>query len=203
MIWIEEISRKWKRDGDWRIAPAGLAWIAEGHHIIVGDYASIGDGSSIGNYTHLGYYASIGIYTHIGDVTSIGDGTSIGNYTRIGDGTSIGAGTSIGNGTHIGDDVNIGDHTQIGDLTHIGGAASIGNDASEVIDLGYADGFRKCIANVKGVAYIGAGCHWFTLAEAIRHWESHDKNRDLTLCLMQSAIHIAGLKGWAFSVAEK
>ena len=28
-------------------------------------------------------------------------------------------------------------------------------------------------------------------------------NRDLTLCLMQSAIHIAGLKGWAFSEAEK
>ena len=40
------------------------------------------------------------------------------------------------------------------------------------------------------------------LAEAIKHWESHNKNRDLTLCLMQSAIHIAGLKGWAFSKAD-
>ena len=203
MIWIEEISRKWKRDGDWRIAPAGLAWIAEGHRIIVGDYASSGDGSSIGNYTRLGYCASIGSDTHIGEATSIGDGTRIGNCTRIGDGTSIGNCTRIGDGTSIGNDVNIGDHTQIGDLTHIGGTASIGNGASEVIDLGFADGFRKCIANVKGVAYIGAGCRWFTLAEAIKHWESHDKNRDLTLCLMQSAIHIACLKGWAFSVAEK
>ena len=155
MIWIEEISRKWNRDGAWRIAPAGLAWIAEGHRIIVGDYASIGNN------------------------TSIGDGT------RIGDGTSI------------------GDDTRIGDRTHIGDDTSIGNGASEVIDLGYADGFRKCIANVNGVAYIGAGCRWFTLAEAIKHWESHDKNRDLTLCLMQSAIHIAGLKGLAFSDAEK
>ena len=119
MIWIEEISRQWERDGDWRIAPAGLAWIAEGHRIIVGD------GARIGNY------------------------------------------------------------------------------ASEVIDLGYADGFRKCVANVNGVAYIGAGCRWFTLAEAIKHWEAHDKNRDLTLCLMRAAIHIACLKGWAFSEAEK
>ena len=185
MTRIEEISRKWERDGDWRIAPAGLAWIAEGHQIIVGDYASIGDGSSIGNYTRLGYYASIGNNTSIGDGTRIGDGTSIGNYTSIGDGTSIGNNTSIGDGTRIGDDTSIGD------------------GASEVIDLGYADGFRKCIANVHGVAYIGAGCHWFTLAEAIKHWESHDKNRDLTLCLMQAAIHIAGLKGWAFSEAEK
>ena len=137
MILIEEVSRNWEREGKWRIAPAGLAWIAEGHRIIIGNDASIGNRASIGNYA------------------SIGDG------------------------------------------------ARIGNDASEVIDLGFADGFRKCIANVKGVAYIGAGCRWFTLDEAIKHWESHDENRDLTLCLMQSAIHIAGLKGWAFSEADQ
>ena len=131
MILIEEVSRTWERDGDWRIAPAGLAWIAEGHRIVVGNDARIGDG------------------------------TRIGNYARIGD------------------------------------------DASEAIDIGFADGFRKCIANVKGVAYIGAGCRWFTLAGAIKHWESHDENRDLTLCLMRSAIHIARLKGWAFSEAEQ
>ena len=76
---------------------------------------------------------------------------------------------------------------------NIGNGARIGNDASEAIDIGFADGFRKCIANVKGVAYIGAGCRWFTLDEAIKHWESHDENRDMTLCLMQSAIHIARL----------
>ena len=119
MILIEEVSRYWKRDGEWRIAPACFAWIAEGHRIIIGD------------------------------------------------------------------------------------GASIGNGASEAIDLGFADGFRKCLANVNGVAYIGAGCRWFTLDGAIKHWESHDENRDLTLCLMQSAIHIARLKGWAFSEADQ
>ena len=143
MILIEEVSRYWKRDGEWRIAPACFTWIAEGHRFIVGNGASIGDDARIGNYA------------------------------------------SIGNGASIGDDARIGDC------------------ASEAIDLGFADGFRKCIANVKGVAYIGAGCRWFTLAEAIKHWESHDENRDLTLCLMQSAIHIAGLKGWAFSEADQ
>ena len=143
MILIEEVSRNWERDGKWRIAPAGLAWIAEGHRIIVG------------------------------------------------------------NGAHIGDGARIGDDALIGNYAHIGDDARIGNYASEAVDIGFADGFRKCIANVKGVAYIGAGCRWFTLDEAIKHWESHDENRDLTLCLMQSAIHIARLKGWAFSEAEQ
>ncbi len=48
-------------------------------------------------------------------------------------------------------------------------------------------------------------CHGgFGLSEkAIKHWESSDENRDLTLCLMQSAIHIARLKGWAFSEADQ
>ena len=155
MILIEEVSRYWKRDGEWRIAPACFTWIAEGHRIIVGNCARIG------NYAR------------------IGDGARIGNDARIGDDARIGNGASIGDG------------------------ASIGNGASEAIDLGFADGFRKCIANVKGVAYIGAGCRWFTLDEAIKHWESHDENRDLTLCLMQSAIHIARLKGWAFSETDQ
>ena len=60
MILIEEISRDWKRDGEWRIAPAGLAWIAEGHRIIVGNHARIGNHASIGNHTRIGDGASIG-----------------------------------------------------------------------------------------------------------------------------------------------
>ena len=44
MILIAEVSRNWEREGEWRIAPAGLAWIAEGHRIIVGNYARIGGG---------------------------------------------------------------------------------------------------------------------------------------------------------------
>ena len=49
MIFIGEATRDWKRDGDWRIAPAGLDWIDEGHRVIVDGHASIGDGARIGS----------------------------------------------------------------------------------------------------------------------------------------------------------
>lgn len=29
MILIEEVSRNWEREGEWRIAHAGLAWLAD------------------------------------------------------------------------------------------------------------------------------------------------------------------------------
>ncbi len=166
-------------------APACFTWIAEGHRIIVGHGASIGSYARIGDGTHIGSYARLGSDAHIGDDARIGSRTHIGSDARIGSRPPIGSDARLGAGAHIGDD------------------ARIGAGASEAIDLGFADGFRKCIANVNGVAYIGAGCRWFALAEAIKHWESHDENRDLTLCLMQSAIHIAGLKGWAFSEADQ
>ena len=60
MILIEEVSRNWERDGKWRIAPAGVAWIAEGHRIIVGNDARIGDYAGIGNYASIGNCAGIG-----------------------------------------------------------------------------------------------------------------------------------------------
>jgi hypothetical protein len=117
MIDIHAASREWKNDGNWVIAPAGLAWIKEGAR------ASIGEG------------------------------------------------------------------------------ARIGDKSSGAIDLGFAEGYRKCIAEVDGVAYIGAGCRWFTLADAIKHWSSKE-GRDITNCLMMSAIHIAAIKGWASSHDE-
>ena len=103
----------------------------------------------------------------------IGDNSSIGNGSILGDGSSIGDGSRIGNGS------------------------SIGNDASWARDIGFADGYRKCIANVHGVAYIGAGCRWFTLAAALRHWDNK-QDRIETMCLMQSAIFLAGYHGLAF-----
>ena len=128
----------WQSDGIWKIAPAGLTWIAEGAR------ASIGEGASIGAR------ASIGEWARIGEWASIGEG------------------------------------------------ASIGPNSSDALDIGWADGYRKCIAQVDGVAYIGAGCRWFTLDAAIKHW-SNKPNRELTMCLMQSAVGIAKLRGWSHS----
>lgn len=78
----------------------------------------------------------------------------------------------------------------------IGEGASIGDKSSDAVDLGWADGYRKCIAQIDGVAYIGAGCRWFTLADALDHW-SNKPDRELAMCLMQSAVFVAVLKGWA------
>ena len=49
------------------------------------------------------------------------------------------------------------------------------------------------------MAYIGAGCRWFTLGAAIKHWGNHTDDRAMTMCLMQSAVAIAGMRGWKFS----
>jgi hypothetical protein len=60
-------------------------------------------------------------------------------------------------------------------------------------------GNRKCIAQVNGVAYIGAGCRWFTLSEAIIHWNGKADACELTLCQLESAKCIARLRGWEFT----
>jgi len=48
---------------------------------------------------------------------------------------------------------------------------------------------------VDGVAYIGAGCQWFTLAAAQRHWADRG-SRALTRALLLAAAQIARVKGW-------
>ena len=146
---LEEFSRGWERDGEWRVAPAGVAFIACGARIWVGVAANArAKAASIGARARIGAWARIGA------------------RARIGDDASIGA------------------------------WASIGASSSDAIDLGFADGYHKCIAQVDGVAYIGAGCRWFTLAAALKHWGEHPEDRNLTMCLMQGAIAIAGYKGW-------
>ncbi len=84
----------------------------------------------------------------------------------------------------------------IGVGASIGEEARIGEKSSDAVDLGWADGYRKCIAQIDGVAYVGAGCRWFTLADALKHWSAKE-DRDLTIGLMQSAVFVAGLRGWS------
>ena len=146
MISLDEVTKDWERDGVWKIAPAGLAWIKDGAHIAIGERATIGE------WARIGERATIGEWARIGEWAAIGEG------------------------------------------------AAIGPKSSDAVDLGWADGYRKCVAQVGGVAYIGAGCRWFTLDSAIAHWAAAPAGtRDLTRCLLQSAIHIAGLRGWRTS----
>jgi hypothetical protein len=83
-----------------------------------------------------------------------------------------------------------------GAYIQIGAGSRIGANANEAIDLGWADGCRKCIAHIDDVAWIGAGCHRFTLSDALKHWGAK-KDRELTMCLMMAAVQIAGFKNWS------
>jgi NDP-sugar pyrophosphorylase family protein len=113
----------------------------------------------------------------------------LGNYVTLGDGVRLGNGVRLGDGVRLGNGVRLGDYVTLGN----GARVLAGSDA---IDLGWADGYRKCIAQVNGVAHIGAGCRWFTLADALKHWEPME-DRVMTMCLIQSAVFIAGYKGWS------
>ena len=171
MIYLYEATKNWETNGIWKIAPAGLDWIKKGNYVRLGDDVTLGNEVTLGNYVTLG------------------NGVTLGNYVTLGNGVTLGNCVRLGNGVTLGDDVTLGNCVTLGDGAQIKAGA-------EAIDLGWADGYRKCIAQVDGVAYIGAGCRWFTLADALKHWDNKD-DRVLTMCLMQSAIYIARYKGWS------
>lgn len=139
-----------------------------------------------------------GSYTVPADVPFAKEGSTIwvGIGARIGDYASIGDDARIGDYARIGQDASIGSYASIGDYASIGQGARIGPRAESAIDIGHADGYRKCLCNIGQVAWIGAGCRWFTLAEALEHW-GDDPERVDTMALMQSAIAIAKLRGWS------
>ena len=67
-----------------------------------------------------------------------------------------------------------------------------------VVLFGSCDMYSRIVCQVDDVAYIGAGCRWFTLAEARRHWGAYANGaRDLALCLLEGAANIARLRGWS------
>jgi hypothetical protein len=124
-----------------------------------------------------------------GNRVTLGDGVTLGNWVTLGDWVMMGDGVTLGDWVRLGDGVTLGDGVRLGD------GVTLGPRCGDAVDLGWADGYRKCIANVGGVAWIGAGCRWFTLSDALNHWENKP-DREMTMCLMMSAIHIAALRGW-------
>ena len=98
---------------------------------------------------------------------------------------------TLANGAVIEQDARIGQGAVIGQC------ARVGPNARWIACVGFADGYYKDLCAVGDVAYIGAGCRWFTLGEALRHWGDHEEDRQDTLDLMQAAVAIAkrlGLK---------
>ena len=113
----------------------------------------------------------------------------------------------VGENVTIGDDVKIGDWVKISYCVKIGENAQLspgfrfpehlylGPNSKNHVVIGYADGYWKQVCEVDGVAYIGAGCQWFTLSEAKKHWENHRQDRTLTLILLASAFKYADHMG--------
>lgn len=155
---LDKIVEIWPLVNDWRIAPTDFSFC------------------NMGTALRVGHGSTIGIGARLKNRVCIGDHVRIDNHVRIDHGAVIAADAHLMNDVIIEDDVYIGEfsfigaHTCIYENSHIGDGARIGSNARNVTDIGFADGFRKCIAEVDGVAYIGAGCRWFTLSKALQHW---------------------------------
>jgi len=60
-----------------------------------------------------------------------------------------------------------------------------------VADLGITDGYRKTLCSVEGSAWIAAGCRWFALKDALRHWRHHREDRRDSYACMKYARDLA------------
>ena len=203
---ISEIVRDWKVVDGWSVSP-GVDWCAEGNCVKIGGWVTTADGVEIGDYVtinhgveidsraKIGDYVRIGYTVAIGYETQIADTVTIGNTVEIGDAVEIGYATDVSSYVKIADRVDIGYKVKIDEYARVGYEVTIGHGATYITTLGFADYYYKGLSSLNGTAYIGAGCRWFTLAEAIKHWSNHEEDRSMTMCLMESAKAIADMKG--------
>ena len=117
----------------------------------------------------------------------LANGAVIKPDVAIRQGAVIGPGAVIGRGAVIGPDASIEQDATIGQ------GARIERHARWIACVGFADGYYKDLCAVGDVAYIGAGCRWFTLGEALRHWGNHPEDRRATMALMEGAKALATL----------
>ena len=197
---ISETVKEWPVVDGWSISP-GVEWCEKGFKVWIESDVWIGSGVWIGSNVR------IGSTVRIGSEVRIGSNVRIGSKVRIGSNVRIGSKVRIENDVWVSSDVWIGSKVRIGSNVRIGSSVRIENDvwiesghklrkgAIPVCTVGFADGYQKSLSDLNGVAYIGAGCRWFTLDEAIKHWQNHDEDRSLTLCLMESAKAIARTLG--------
>lgn len=220
---VSAVSATWPVDGDgWRTSP-GVEWCEKGNRIKVGPDCIIGPGSQIGDRFHAegvflaGANFTCGRKFFAGDDFRAGKGFTVESYFtagtefRAGDNFTAKYDVTIGNGFgalnnfRAGCNCTIGDYCIVGDNFTapesfvVGNNFRAGDNATGIAFLGITDGYAKSMSEVNGVAYIGAGCRWFTLENALLHWGTHEENRDMTLCLLESAKAIAKLKGLKFS----
>ena len=212
MINISEIVATWPVMDRWRVSP-GVDWCEKNSLIRVGKDCWIGENVKIGNHFSVGDYFEAESNFSSESIFYAGDNFKSGAYFRAGfhfragnnfrTGHSFRAGDYFyaGDNFHVeheftaGADCSVGDNFSAGSDFHTGDWFKAGDNARAIAALGYVDGFTKSLCAVGDVAYIGAGCRWFTLSEAFEHWSDHDQDRRMTLCLLEAARKMAALHG--------
>ena len=94
-----------------------------------------------------------------------------------------------------GDDATIGNGVKIGNDATIGNYATIGDYAMDSVNLGFANGFAVHLAQVDGVAFIGGGCKWFNISEAVAYVIDRPERAEMLDRVLYAAT-IADRKGW-------
>ncbi len=69
-----------------------------------------------------------------------------------------------------------------------------GKDAQRVLTVTACEGWPKTLCDVDGVAYVLAGCQFFTLAAAIEHWRNRP-DRVMTFAMLAGVSEVAKLWG--------
>jgi NDP-sugar pyrophosphorylase family protein len=118
-----------------------------------------------------------------------------GTRLMVGNGVKIGNWANIGDEAKIGNWANIGDEAKIGDGANIGDEAKIGDGAADPINLGFADGFSCHLAQVDGVAFIGGGCKWLNVTDAITYVTGRSERAEMLDRVLYAAT-IADRLGW-------
>ena len=95
----------------------------------------------------------------------------------------------------LGNWAKVGNGAKIGNEATIGDAAKIGDWATDPINLGFADGFSVHLAQVGGVAFIGGGCKWLNIEDAIAYVTGRPERAEMLDRVLYAAT-IADRKGW-------
>ena len=225
MIDLWKLVQSWERKDKWYVVPDGCPFAKKGRLLSVREGVLLGEDVSIGNKVKLGrhvriktrailgYDVHIGDYTYIGGFSTILSRTRIREQCRIGESVHIEAGTVLGKNVFIEDHVDISRNVRIGNdavigkssiiydnacidsYVSIGAHARIGEGATDVIDLGVTDEFRKCLYYKNGQPWIGAGCRQMFLADAVRHWSAkHPLDRRASAAQMAYAVSLHKLR---------
>lgn len=196
---LSKIVAKWPSAGYYSSAPADSPLCKKGTRLQIHNNVRIGRFVRLGDWTSIEAGARVDSFAQLGDWTTLRRNAVVGRCVNLGEDVFVGEGARVGQDAVIGIGASIGRGAIVACNTELGSGAVVPEYGQHTIDLGLVDGYRKCISEVAGVAIVTAGCRTFTLDEALDHWGHHHLNRDLTMCLLESAQAIARIRGWAFS----